>query len=37
MIAVIVGASIVAIVTWAIRRRENGGIEPATERARGRS
>ena len=37
MIAVIVGASIVAIVTWAIRRRETGGIEPATERARGRS
>jgi len=37
MIAVIVGASIVGLVTWVIRRRENSGIEPARERARGRS
>jgi membrane-associated protein len=37
MIAVIVGASIVALVTWAIRRRENGGIQPAAGKARGRS
>jgi hypothetical protein len=37
MIAVIVGASIVGLATWVIRRRENGGIGAATERAKGRS
>ena len=32
IIAVIVGASIVALVTWAMRRRQNGSIEPAKGR-----
>ena len=30
-------ASIVGLVTWVIRRRVNGGIEQARERARGPS
>ena len=35
IIAVIVGALIVALVGWAIRRRQNGTVTPATERATG--
>jgi membrane-associated protein len=35
IIAVIVGASIVALVTWAVRRRQNGAGAPATERGPG--
>jgi membrane protein DedA with SNARE-associated domain len=35
IIAVIVGALIVALVGWAIRRRQNGTVTPATERAPG--
>jgi membrane protein DedA with SNARE-associated domain len=34
IIAVIGGALIVMLVAWAIRRRQNGGLEPATERGR---
>ena len=38
IIAVIVGACIVALVTWALRRRENGGgIRSAPQRAAGRN
>jgi membrane protein DedA with SNARE-associated domain len=35
IIAVIVGALIVALVGWVIRRRQNGTVTPATERATG--
>jgi membrane-associated protein len=35
IIAVIVGALIVALVGWVIRRRQNGAVTPATERATG--
>jgi membrane protein DedA with SNARE-associated domain len=35
IIAVIVGALIVTLVGWAIRRRQNGTVTPATERATG--
>lgn len=37
ILAVIVGATIVALVTWAIRRRQNGVVRPVAERARGPS
>jgi membrane protein DedA with SNARE-associated domain len=36
IVAVIGGALIVALVAWAIRRRQNGTVAPATERASGR-
>ena len=35
IIAVIVGAFIVALVTWAIRRRQNGAVTPVPKRATG--
>jgi membrane protein DedA with SNARE-associated domain len=37
ILAVIGGAMIVAIVTWAIRRRQNGVTQPVAERVRGTS
>ncbi len=37
IVAVIGGAVIVALVTWAIRRRQSGGVEPIAERVRGPS
>jgi membrane protein DedA with SNARE-associated domain len=37
MVAVIVGAAIVALITWALRRRQNGSAPPIAERARGPS
>jgi len=35
--AVIGGAMIVALVTWLVRRRQNGGVQPVVERVRGPS
>ena len=35
IVAVIAGATIVALVTWVIRRRQNGSAEPVAERVRG--
>jgi len=35
IIAVIVGALIVALVGWAVRRRQNGAVAPAAERVTG--
>jgi len=37
IIAVILGALIVALVGWVIRRRQNGAVTPAPERATGQS
>jgi len=35
IVAVMGGAIIAAVVTWAIRRRNSGGVQPAAERVRG--
>ena len=37
IVAVIFGALVVALATWAVRRRQNGGIAPIAERVRGQS
>jgi membrane-associated protein len=37
ILAVILGATIVALVTWVVRRRQNGGGEPVAQRVRGQS
>lgn len=37
MVAVILGAIIVAIVTWVVHRRQNGAVAPVAERGRGPS
>jgi membrane protein DedA with SNARE-associated domain len=37
ILAVILGATIVALVTWVVRRRQNGGGEPIAQRVRGQS
>jgi membrane protein DedA with SNARE-associated domain len=37
ILAVILGATIVALVTWVVRRRQNGGGEPIAQRIRGES